>query len=122
VSNQTATDDQLPERNACGSVEFNCVVLADGRIQPLLLDPGSPELHITPDRIEGGSLLIPSETETDLRIELKPVWALFSSANEGVRLLPTLAGSAKVGRVDFDEFGIPGDGGVHDSLSKPAHD
>jgi hypothetical protein len=122
MSNQRATEDQLPERNACGSVGFNCVVLANGRIQPLVLDPGSPELHITADRIEGGSLLIPSETETDLHIELRPIWALFSSANDGVRLLPTLAGSAKVGRVDFDEFGIPEEGGVHDSLSKPAHD
>jgi hypothetical protein len=85
MSNQTATEDQLPER------------------------------------IEGGSLLIPSETETDLHIKLKPVWALFSSANGGVRLLPTLAGGANVGRVDFDESGIP-EGGVHDSLPKPAHD
>jgi hypothetical protein len=121
VSNQTATEDRLPERNACGGVGFNCVVIADGRIQPLLLDAGSPKLLITSDRMEDGSFFIPSETETDLLIELKPVWALFSSADEGVRLLPTLAGSVKVKRVDFDELGIPEGGGVHDSLSRLTH-
>jgi hypothetical protein len=110
VPNQSGTEDRLPEKNACGSVGFNCVVIADGRIQPLLLDRSSPELRIMPDRIEGGSLLISPETDTDLLIELKPVWALFSSAGEGVRLLPALTGSAKVGRVDFDELGTPAAG------------
>ena len=121
VSNQTATEYRLPERNACGGVGFNCVVVADGRIQPLLLDAGSPKLLITSDSIEGGSFFIPPETETDLIIELKPVWALFSSAHDGVRLLPTLAGSVKVKRVDFDELGITESEGVHDSLSMLGH-
>src|SRR6266480_7851622 len=91
--------------------------LADGHIQPLLLGGGSPELHITSERIAGGSLLIPPDTDTDLVIELKLVWAWFSSADEGLRLLPALTGNAKVGRIDFDELGTPEDGVVHDSLS-----
>src|SRR5467141_1410125 len=37
VPNQPMTDDRLPEKNACGSAGFNCVVMADGRIQPILL-------------------------------------------------------------------------------------
>jgi hypothetical protein len=115
VPNQPGTDGRLPEKNACGSVGFNCVVLADGRIQPLQLDGGSPELRITSDRIKGASLFVPPDTDTDLIIELKPVWLWFSSADEGVRLLPVLTGSAKVGRVDFDELGTPEDGVVHDS-------
>jgi len=118
VPNQPATDDRLPEKNACGSVEFNCVVTADGRIQPLQLDGGSPEVRITSDRIEGASLLIPPDTETDLVIELKLVWAWFSSADQGVRLLPVLNGSAKVGRIEFDELGTPEDGVVQGSLSR----
>ena len=74
------------------------------------------------DRIEGGSLFIPPDTDTDLVIKLKLVWAWFSSADEGLRLLPALTGSANVGRVEFDELGTPEDGVVHDSLSRLAHD
>ena len=118
VPNQLPTDDRLPEKNACGRGRFNCIVMADGRIQPLLLDDASPELRITSDRIEGGSLLIPPDTETDLVIELKLVWAWYSSADEGVRLLPALTGSAKVGRIDFDESGTPAGAIVHAPLSR----
>jgi hypothetical protein len=122
VPNQPATNAWLLERNACGTVGFNCVVTADGRIQPLLFDGASPELHIASDRIEGASVLIPPDTDTDLVIKLKLVWAWFSSADEGVRLVPVLTGNAKAGRVAFDELGTPGDGVVHDSLSRLAHD
>ena len=122
VPNQPTTEDQLPEQTACGSAGFNCVVMADGRIQPLLLDGGSPELHITSDRIERASLFIPPDTNTYLIIELKTVWAWFSSADKGLRLLPALSGSAKVDRVEFDEWGTLEDGVVHDSLSRLAHD
>ncbi len=65
---------------------------------------------------------IPPDTDTDLVIELTPVWSWVFFASEGVRLLPSLTGSAKVGRVEFDELGTPEDGVVHDSLSRLAHD
>ncbi len=122
VPNEPATEDQPPEKNACGSAGFNCVVMADGRIQPLLLDGSSPELRITSDRNEGVSFFIPPDTDTDLIIALRPVWSWVFSASERVRLLPSLTGSAKVGRVEFDELGTPEDGVVHDSLSRLAHD
>src|SRR5712692_10169083 len=122
VPNQPATDDRLPESNPCGSGTFNCIVMEDGGNKPLQLDGGSPELRITSDRIEGASLLILPDTNTDLIIELKPVWAWFSSADEGLRLLAALSGSAKVGRVELDGLGTTEDGVVHDSLSRLAHD
>ena len=100
-----AAEDQLPEKNACGNTGFNCVVMTDGRVQRLQLDGRSPELRIMSDRIEGGSLFLPSGTDSDLVIELKPVWAWFSSTDDGVRLLPALTGKAKVGRIEFDELG-----------------
>ncbi len=118
VPNPLAMDGRLPEKNACGSTGLNCVVMADGRVQPLLLDGDSPELRITSDRIEGASLLILPDTDTDLIIELKPVWAWFSSTDEGVRLLPALTGSAKVERVEFDELGTPAGGVIHAPLSR----
>jgi hypothetical protein len=84
--------------------------------QPLLLDGGSSELRIRSDRIEGASLLIPPGTDTDLVIKLKLIWAWFSSADEGARLLSALTGGAKVGRVEFDELGTPEDGVVNDTI------
>jgi len=98
-----AAEVRLPESNACGSLGFNCVVLADGRVQPLLLDGRSPELRITSDRMEGASLFVPPDTNSDLVFEGKLVWALFSSAEEPVRLLPALTASAKVAREEFDK-------------------
>src|SRR5437660_5995593 len=66
MPNQLMTDDRLTEGNACGSVGFNCVVTADGRIQALQLNGDSPELRITSDRIEGASLFIAPDSDTDL--------------------------------------------------------
>jgi hypothetical protein len=112
VANQAATNDRLVEKNACGSAGFNCVIMADGQLLPLLLDGDSPDLRITSDRITSTSLFIPPDTGTDLVIELKPVWTWFSSADKGVRLLPVLTGSAKVERVEFDGLELPATGKV----------
>jgi hypothetical protein len=112
VANQPATGDPLPETNACGSAGFNCVVMADGHIVPLRLDGDSPELRITSDRITSTSLFIPPDTDTDLVIELKPVWAWFSFADEGVRLLPALTGNANVERIEFGGLELPTTGRV----------
>jgi hypothetical protein len=118
VPNQPATDDRIPERNPCGSGTFNCVVMEDGSNGPLQLDGGSPELRITSDRIEGASLLILPDTDTTLTIELKLVWTLSSSADGSLRVLPSLTGSAKVRRTEFDELGTPEGGVVNDSHSR----
>lgn len=98
VPDQLAPEDRLPERNPCGDVLFNCVVTEDDRIQPLLFDRDSQELRITPDRIEGGSLLILPDTYSELAIELKLGWAWVSSADQRARLLPSLVGNAKIVR------------------------
>ena len=95
-----------------GVPDFNCVVMADGHILPLLLDGDSPELRITSDRITSTSLFIRPDTDTNLVIELKPVWAWFSFADEGVRLLPALTGNANVERVEFGGLELPTTGRV----------
>jgi hypothetical protein len=97
LANQPSTDDRLPGKSACGSAGFNCVVMADGRVEPLLFDGAAPEFRITSERIEGGSLFIPPDADTDLVIEFNASWVLVSSAGEGVRLRPTLTGKAGVG-------------------------
>ena len=98
VPNPPASASLLSEKKECGDLLFNCVVSADGRAQPLLFDLGSSELRIPPERIEGGSLFILPGTDSDLVIELKPTWAWVSTAGEGVSLLPTLAGTARISR------------------------
>lgn len=55
VPNQLATDNGLPEKNSCSSGRFNSVIIEDGRIGPLVLEGGSPQLSIMSDRIEGTS-------------------------------------------------------------------
>jgi hypothetical protein len=107
--NQPATDERLPEESPCGRGSSSCIVMADGRIQPLPLEGGSSQIRITLDRIEGASLLIPPDTDSDLVIELKLVWSWFASADEGMRLLPVLTGAAKAGRIGFDELGTADD-------------
>jgi uncharacterized protein DUF4382 len=116
--NQPATNDRLLEKNPCGSGIFNCIVMADGSIQPLLLDDASPELRITSDGVEGATLLFPPDTDTDLTIELKLAWEWSSSADKGIRLLPALHGSAKVHHIKLDELGTPEGGVVNDSRSR----
>lgn len=96
LPNQPATGAQLPEKNACGGAGWSCVVMADGRIEPLVYAGAPPELRITSERMEGGSLLIAPDADTDLVIEINASWALVSPAGEGVRLRPTLTGKARV--------------------------
>jgi hypothetical protein len=122
VPNQPAMEDRLPEKNACGSGTFNCIVMADGGIRPLLLNDGFPELRITSDKMEGGALLFLPDTDTDLIIEWKLVWAWSSSAGTGVRFVPALTSSAKVRRIKLDGLGTPEDGVANDSRSRYAPD
>jgi len=60
----------------------------------------------------------PPDTDTDLIIEWKLVWELSSTADDGIRLFPILAGTAKVRRIKLDELGTPDDGVVNDSRSR----
>jgi hypothetical protein len=43
---------------------------------------------------------------------LKPVWAWFSFADEGVHLLPALTGNANVERIEFGGLELPTTGRV----------
>ena len=122
VPNQPTIEDRLPEKNPCGSGTFNCIAMADGSIQPLLLDEGLPELRITSGKLESASLLFPPDTHTDLIIEWKLVWEWTSSADKGVRPMPALASSARVRRIKLDELGTREDEVVNDSHSRQAHD
>ncbi len=98
VPNQPTSDDPVPEKNVCGGTGFNCVVSEDGRTYPLLLDGAPPELRMTSERIAGGFLFIPPDSNSSLVIEFNVAWSTSSFVGEGVRLLPVLIGSASVER------------------------
>jgi hypothetical protein len=120
VPSQPAVVDRLPEKNACGGGTFNCIVTADGTIHPLQIDDASSALRVTIDNPDGASLpfLPETATATDLIIEWKLLWEWSSTADDGIRLFPTLAGSANVRRIKLDELGTQDDGVVNDSRSR----
>lgn len=86
--NQPATDESVPEENACGSVGFNCVMTADGGIRPLVLDNHSSQFQISSDRISGGFFRVFPEATVNLKIEFNPQSTLIFSQDEPVRLVP----------------------------------
>jgi Domain of unknown function (DUF4382) len=86
--NQPATDESVPEQNACGSVGFNCVVTTDGRIRSLVLDNSSSQFHISSGQISGGFFRVLPDTPVNLEIEFNPQSSLFFPANEAVRMVP----------------------------------
>jgi len=88
VPNHPAPGEAVPEQNACGKAGFNCVVAADGRIQPLALEGGAPQLPVASSRIVGGSLLVLPDMRTNLALEFNPYASLLLPAGDGVRLLP----------------------------------
>lgn len=96
VANRPAPDDALPEKNACRGAGFNCVLLEDGRIEPLLLDNAAPELRITPERIVTGGFLILPEATTHLVLDFHVSWALVSLDDQSVQILPILTATASI--------------------------
>ena len=98
--------DHPPRTNACGSAGLNCIAMADGVVQPLLFDSDSPELLIPSERIAGGALHVFPHIDSDLVIEMTPVWS-WVSLNRDIRLAPALTANARVEHVDSDELGTP---------------
>jgi hypothetical protein len=86
--NQPATNESVPEENACGSVGFNCVVTSDGGIRPLALDALTSQLQIPSDHISGGFFRVLPDTPINLDIEFEPQSSLLLPAAEAVRLVP----------------------------------
>jgi Domain of unknown function (DUF4382) len=86
--NHPATDEPVPEENACGSVGFNCVVTADGRIRPLVLEGPSSQFQISSDHISGGYFRVLPDATVNLNIEFNSQSSLFIPADEAVRMLP----------------------------------
>ncbi len=88
ASNQPATDESIPEENACGSVGFNCIVMSDGGVRALVLDHQSSQVQVPSDHITGGFFRVLPEATVNLNVEFDPQSSLLFAASEGLRLVP----------------------------------
>ena len=78
----------------CGETLRNCVMMADGRIEPLRWPGGTPELVIAIRTPEGDSLAVWPDSTIDLRLSLEVEQAFSLSSIQGLRLQNVLVGRA----------------------------
>jgi hypothetical protein len=95
VPDPEGPEDQLPLKNECGALGFNCVIMADGRIQAPRFDGDASELRISSKALTDHIVVIPLDGEGELLIELTPVWSMGASLTGELRLLPVLTGRAR---------------------------
>jgi Domain of unknown function (DUF4382) len=95
VANRPDTGEPVPEVNACGSVGFNCIVRADGSIQRIAFDGGSPTLRIATEQIDAGSLLVLPDAGNAITIEFRTDLSLALPAGEAVRLVPVFTAARR---------------------------
>jgi len=97
-SGSPASAEDLTSKNACGDSNWNCLITADGHVEPLLLPGDVPELLITFPNDESDLLLVVPDAGMDLRLSLEPGLVSYSSSSEGWKLQYVLVGHATVMR------------------------
>jgi Domain of unknown function (DUF4382) len=88
--------EELPVENACGETRWNCIVMADGHVEPLRLPGGVPELLILSQSTESESLVVVPDARMDLQLSLEPHQGSYFSSTEGWRPQNLLVGRATV--------------------------
>jgi hypothetical protein len=78
----------------CGETLRNCVMMADGRVEPLDWPGGTPELVIAIRTLQGDSLAVLPDSFIDLRLSLEVQQAFSVSSIQGLRLQNVLIGRA----------------------------
>ena len=72
---ETPADDR-----SCGVTRANCLVMADGRVEPLHFPGDQPEILISGQSLEGDSLAVLPDSRMDLRLRLQINEVVYSSA------------------------------------------
>jgi Domain of unknown function (DUF4382) len=85
---------ELPSENACGEIRWNCIVMADGRVEPLRLPGEMSGLFVTFQGNESDSLIVLPDAKLDLRLSLEPRHEFYPSSTEGSELQTVLTGHA----------------------------
>jgi hypothetical protein len=91
-----ANVERLAVENACGEKRWNCIIMADGHVEPLRLPGDVPELRITVRSLENDSFAVLPDSRMDLRLSLEPHQVAYSSSTEGWKLQSLLVGRATV--------------------------
>ena len=97
-SGSPAGAEDLPSENGCGETGWNCLVKADGHVEPLRTSGDIPELLITFQSTESDSLVVAPHDRIDLRLSLEPDQVFYSSSFEGWKLRYVLVGRVTVVR------------------------
>ena len=90
--------EELSTENACGETRWNCIVMADGHVEPLRLLGGLPELLIPFQTTESESLVVLPDARMDLQLSLEPHQGTYFSSTEGWKPQNLLVGHATVVR------------------------
>jgi len=93
-----ANAEGLPAENACGETRWNCMVMANGHVEPFRFPGGVLELFIPSESIEGGSVVVLPDSRMDLLLSLDPLQGSYFSSDEGWKTQNALLGHATVVR------------------------
>jgi hypothetical protein len=90
--------EELPAENACGGTRWNCMIMADGRVEALSLPGDVPELLIPSQSIESGSLVVLPDARLDLQLRFEPHQGSYFSSTVGWKPQNVLVGRAVIVR------------------------
>lgn len=93
---QTRVDDKPFLADACGKVESNCVIMADGQIAPLVFEADTLEFRLTSEATGGGLPRILPDSNNELLIGLTPVLSMARPFGEATPSFVILPGTARV--------------------------
>jgi hypothetical protein len=96
VGGSSMSAETLPSENACGGKLWNCMVMADGHVQPLRLPTDRSELSIPFQNMENGPFVVLPDTVMELRLSLESNSRAYFSSAEGWTLQNVLMGHATV--------------------------
>ena len=88
---QLSANDPIPDSNACGNVAWNCIILADGSVRPLVFDGAGAEFHITQERGADSLFRVLPDEVIHLSIEFNAASSVFFPTNTAVRLVPVFS-------------------------------
>jgi Domain of unknown function (DUF4382) len=93
-----AKPEKLPTQNVCGENRWNCIIMADGHVEPLHMPDDASDLRIAIQSAESNSLVVLPEARMDLQLSLEPQQVFYFSSTEGWKLRNILMGHATVVR------------------------
>jgi Domain of unknown function (DUF4382) len=90
-------------RNSCPDPQRNCIVMGDGRTDPLYFPGDAPELLILPEGPGSNALTVLPDARMELRLNLELRQASYFSTTEGWKTQNVIVGQAKLLRQNSSE-------------------